>query len=971
MPSRTLAIALAAVITTTSHAHAQYFGRNKVQYDRFRFAILETAHFDIYYYEAERAAAELVAPMAERWYERLSTLLEHRFERRQPVILYASHGHFTQTSIVDGLREGIGGFTDHAAGRVVLPFAATLGETDHVLGHELVHAFQRDMLRERGRSLAQLPLWFTEGMAEQISVGRLDAHTQMWLRDAQEHGGLPSIAQLTDPRWFPYRYGQALWAFLESTYGPAVYRRALVSRAAGGGVGRLEAVTREKRDRLSRAWHAWVREMPKPTALDTGHRRERLIDRDHHGGRLNIGPALSPDGEHVVFLSERDGMAMDVYLARVEDGRVIRRLTSTARDAHFDSLQFLESAGAWDSAGARFALTTVRDGRPVLTVFAMPSGTETGLHVIPEVDQAFSPSWSPDGHRVVLSATRGGVSDLYIYDLDDGTLEQLTSDPVADLQPAWSPDGRTIVFVTDRFTSRPEQLTFAGSELARIDVESHAITRLGGWPGRKNIDPHWDRTGRHVYFVSDANGASNVYRIDVATAAIVPVTSVETGVSGITPLSPATSVSADGRTLVASVYSRGGVRLDRFTVGPSDVASAPVSHLPSPFVPSGRHPAVSPTSIAAEAFAPVERRPYTPTLSLVSIGQPYLSAGGGAFGSFLRAGASLSLSDVLNEHTLSSAVQVGRKLTDFAVQSAYINRHSRVNWGIVGGQVPALAGLSQSVSNTTGTGGAPVVVRQSDVLHTIHRQLSAVFSYPFSRALRLEWSVGADRVSFAHEVTTRTFSAASGEFQQEHRTRYDGRSATLFETGAALVSDTSVSGPLGPLLGQRYRLALSPSVGDIDVITTAVDYRRYWMPASPFTLAVRAQHVSRAGSGATDARLLPLVWTLRDLVRGYDVSDDLLRTRRYSAASMELRAPIPGVFRRELRYGAVPLEAFLFGDWGRFTTGVAGSDSPRTLGSAGIGTRVRVAGFVFEFAAARAFAERTGWRLALNFRPGF
>src|SRR5262249_38327393 len=151
--------------------------------------------------------------------------------RRQPIILYASHSHFAQTSIVPGsVPEGVGGFTDHLAGRVVLPFAAGLGETDHVLGHEIVHAFQRDILKKQGSSMAMLPLWFSEGMAEYLSVTTdaqgpnptLDANTRMWLRDASVQHHVPTLAQLRDPKFFPYRYGQAVWSFLAERYGTGV-----------------------------------------------------------------------------------------------------------------------------------------------------------------------------------------------------------------------------------------------------------------------------------------------------------------------------------------------------------------------------------------------------------------------------------------------------------------------------------------------------------------------------------------------------------------------------------------------------------------------------------------------------------------------------------------------------------------------------------------------------------------------------
>ena len=131
-----------------STAEAQYFGRNKVQYRDFKFEVLKTDHFDIYFYDEERAAAADVARMAERWYARLSVLLDHNLSSRQPLVLYASHAHFEQTNVVGGeIGEGTGGVTEGLKRRVVLPLTGALRETDHVLGHELVHAFQYDMAR--------------------------------------------------------------------------------------------------------------------------------------------------------------------------------------------------------------------------------------------------------------------------------------------------------------------------------------------------------------------------------------------------------------------------------------------------------------------------------------------------------------------------------------------------------------------------------------------------------------------------------------------------------------------------------------------------------------------------------------------------------------------------------------------------------------------------------------------------------
>src|SRR5262245_1061903 len=72
----TLILAALVIGVIPSASSAQYFGRNKVRYRDFDFKVLRTDHFDVYYYEEEREAAELAARMAERWYARISQVLD-------------------------------------------------------------------------------------------------------------------------------------------------------------------------------------------------------------------------------------------------------------------------------------------------------------------------------------------------------------------------------------------------------------------------------------------------------------------------------------------------------------------------------------------------------------------------------------------------------------------------------------------------------------------------------------------------------------------------------------------------------------------------------------------------------------------------------------------------------------------------------------------------------------------------------
>src|SRR5215210_79344 len=226
LPSLAVVLTL-LLIPAAALAQGGYFGRNKVQYRKFQFQVLKTEHFDIHFYPEEEAAARATARMAERWYARLSKLLTHELRGRQPLILYASAPHFWQTTALEGeMGEGTGGVTEAYKRRIVLPLAGPIQLTDHVLGHELVHAFQYDITNTNVSSgnggALNLPLWFIEGMAEYLSIGPVDAHTAMWMREAARREKLPDVDKLDDPRYFPYRYGHAFWAYVGGRYGDEV-----------------------------------------------------------------------------------------------------------------------------------------------------------------------------------------------------------------------------------------------------------------------------------------------------------------------------------------------------------------------------------------------------------------------------------------------------------------------------------------------------------------------------------------------------------------------------------------------------------------------------------------------------------------------------------------------------------------------------------------------------------------------------
>jgi hypothetical protein len=674
-----------------------------------------------------------------------------------------------------------------------------------------------------------------------------------------------------------------------------------------------------------------------------------------------------------VFLSERDRYSIDVFLADGATGRVRRRVLTTAGNPRVESVQFIDSAGAWSADGARFALAALGPGAPVLTILGMPAGDVEQERSFDELDQIFDPTWSPDGRQVAFSGLRGGTTDLYSLDLESGTLRRLTADAFSDRQPAWSPDGASIAFVSDRFTSSIDSVTFGRYRLARLDLDSGDVAEFPSVVGAKNIDPQWG-SADSLYFVADADGVSNVFRLDVQSGTVHQVTDLRNGVSGITALSPALSVAAGAKRLAYSVFTGGRYEIHTRPLTDGSAHAGAVSRPVSPAA------AVS-SDLDGTAHAFTTTR-YRGGLSLDGIGQPYLSAGGGALGGFFRAGVSISFSDLLEQRQAQTAVQVGARARDFAVQSTYIDRRSRWTWGVVGAQLPA----SFSSSRTYADGDPAVIARDVEAVRQTHRQGMALAAYPFSRSRRIELTGGLHAVAFDREIRTRRYARADGALIEESTASAPAaRGIVLAEAAAAAVYDTSVAGPTAPVLGRRSRFEVAPTFGDLSFVTVTADYRRYDMPVRPITVALRVQHVGRYGADAGDPRLLPLVWTIRDLVRGYSLREAAGRpcttaacdpltdfgTRRLFVGNIELRAPVLGPLGL-LKKGLVPVDAFLFADLGRFES-ASGSGTTRTnLRTIGAGARVNAAGFVFEVAAAHPYDRAgAGWTVAANIRPGF
>ena len=1009
-----MALSLACCVFS-GQVSAQYFGQNRVRYKPLNFKVLQTQHFDIYFYEEERNAAADTGRMAERWYARLSKFFGHQLSSRQPVVLYATPGDFRSTTVIPtDLGEGVGGVTEPLRRRVVMPLGGPVAETDHVLGHELVHAFQYDITNryqvgQGPMGIELMPLWFVEGMAEYVSLGPVDPNTAMWMRDAVAEKKLPRIRDLEDPQYFPYRWGQALWAYIGGRFGDEVIPQMLRSGGRGGNVeAAIQSALKIAADELSKDWQNALKEEYGPIVGETvpAAQAARTLISEKRGGELNVSPAVSPDGKQVIFFSSKSLFSIDLFLADGATGAIKRKLTRTAIDAHLDSLTFISSTGAWSHNGELFAFGAVVRGRPVLNVYDIARGGIARRIPLHQLGEIYTPTWSPDGRHIAFSALTAGFTDLYVVDVDSGNLRRLTDDVYADLQPAWSPDGSRIAFVTDRFGNDPVALDFGYYRLALIDPATGNIEAVHAFDKGKHINPQWWPDGKSLFYVSDRDGISNIYRLSMDDNQISQITNVQTGVTGITALSPAFSLSAKANHLVFSAFVKGNYSIFSIDSPTALAGSAPGTKLarldPATQPPHQRKSNVIAAMLGNPHFGlpPTQQfsvSAYKPRLELDYLAPPSIALGVSNFGTVVGGGTALYFSDLLNYHTLMVATETAsatdgshflRNLTGIA---AYENQRSRWDWGFIGGQIPFLTGAF--AQGLTTVNGEPAVVQQDILLWQIERDLGGTFSYPFSRAERLEFSAGYQNLSYAAESHTQVFSLSTGELLQEQTQDVPTPDPLHFGTAsAALVYDTSIFGGTSPVIGQRYRLELGGHTGSVSFSTLLADYRRYVHISRPLSLAGRLLHYGRYGGGANDTRLQDMFIGYPTLVRGYDPGSfsavecgpqasqtgacpvfDRLLGSRIAVGNAEIRLGLFGPLGVVSSRYAPPMEIAYFYDAGIAWRGISNDIPRRVVSSHGPTMRFNVLGF---FIAQLSYAHPNdrpfkNWVWQFSLTPGF
>ncbi len=928
---------LLVLLAWQSPGQADYFGKNKVKYKDFRWEKISSENFDIYYYQGGRQLAEVAAGMAEKAGARLSRNMGHKLRNRIPVIVYVSHNDFAQTNISQEIiDEGVGGFTTLFKNRVVVPFTGSYADFDHVLNHELVHAFMFDLFFGQSmesvfsrQSLMRLPLWFMEGMAEYESRG-WDYETEMIIKDLAVNQRLIPINQLDGygGSYFVYKEGQAIIKFIVDRYGRQKLSELLHMVKSTRNIDKAcEMLLGSNVEQLS---DLWLKDLHKRYWPYLAAKKElpevakQLTDHDvfKTGSYFNLAPSFSPQGDKIAYISDQNGRA-GIYVISGIDGHRIKHLVKGEQNALFEAMHLAWFRGGltWSPQGDRLA-------------FAAKSTTGDRLYVINswtgrviksfdfELDGIYYPSWSPNAEKIAFTGLKDGRSDLYLVDIADShqvafSLQRLTNDPFDDREAEWSPDGQQLVFVSDRPAGGElgsgESAEFGRYRLFRAEAKAfhpECLTPDEHLTSR----PSWSPKG--IAYTAVRQGVSNIYLISGDST--VQLTDVLSGCLQ-------SKWSRDGNKLVFIGYHKTGWNI--YTL------KNPLDRLPALAGQPACFWADPDTSwYLPRTYQLAQEQPerYQPTRAETKFSVDFAQ---GTFSyntlSGLGGQAEILVSDVMGNHQFYLLSDMVINLQNSDYQLTYFYRPRRWDYG---------ASYYQYHNY--------YLASNNDIIIEKVNGLQGIVSYPFNRYQRVDLMASLNRYSQEYYYYSRPDA-----------------SLTLVVPGAALVHDNVQWTYYGPRDGWRA-IALAEvshhGLGSgMDFVNYYADLRHYWPMTKRSNLALRLMGGLSTGA---EAQYFELGGPYT--IRGYDYNQ--LYGTRMAMGSLEMRVPfvdrvqmaIPPISFSGIR-GALFLDAGAA--WSDDRAFQAFQDSPGLLRlkdlRAGMGTGIRM--LVSPFAMKLDFAWKT------------
>jgi hypothetical protein len=511
-------------LSSFAQVNTVQFGKNRVQYKNFKWRYYQAPNFNVYFSDGGLNLAKYVVQVAEEELPGLERFVEYGMQRRANIIVYNSYNEYRQSNIgMDFDWQNSGGMTKLVNSKLVIYYTSDHNELRRQIREGIARVlvslllFGDDIGEFAGnQTLLDLPKWLTDGFisyaAQNWSTAQDDA-----LKNALLTSDYKNFYQFAFVQ--PDLAGQAFWYYIEERYGKEK-------------VNYLFYLARLYKN-LNHACMEMCKKKFKDVLADFMTLEQQKYYKDIRGrknipkGRVTVTQEVTPNLDYYHF--EANPNARNYTYAVVEfkkgkykvllyqnftDGKVLWKdgvmQQADERDPHYPML-------SWDPKGTRLVCVYNKDGHNSAFVYDNFARTITTHFDLDQFQQIQSVKYMFDNNTLLLSATKNGHSDIFLYKIKEKTTTQVTNDGFDDLDPTFVafPNKQGIIYASNRpsgnavstDTTLPSRNRY---NVFLVDLDGHQITQLT-YLKYGNASHPMPYNSSYFTFLTDENGISNRY----------------------------------------------------------------------------------------------------------------------------------------------------------------------------------------------------------------------------------------------------------------------------------------------------------------------------------------------------------------------------------------------------------------------------------------------------------------------------
>lgn len=504
------------------------FGKNRVQYKKISWKYYQTRNFNTYYHDGGLALGKFVAQIAEEEIASVEEFVEYGLQRRANIVVYNSFTEFKQSNIGIGIDwQNTGGVTKLVNNKMVVFYNGNLNELRIKIRQGIAQILVQNMLFgddlgefASNQALLDLPKWLTDGYVAYAGENwspKLDDQ----LKSALLSGKYKSFYQFAFAE--PQLAGHSFWRFIGEKYKKdnITYFLYLSRIYKSLNAASLKITKQKFKDLLQE-----FMQVEADKYLDDTRGRRNLPK-----GNVVAIEEKSPREDFYSFqanpIARNNSYAMvqykkGIYRVVFEDLSEKRKILLKSGILNYqDELNPNYPILAWDPKGSRLLVIYTEEGKIKMFIYDVVARIKINKQTIDDFQQIQDAKFMLDNNTLVMSAAKNGQSDIFVYKINEGTVDQITNDVYDDLDPSFAafPSKNGILFSSNRpsanavksDTAIPSRNNFnifmvdnwTKSEFRQISMLTKQQHGQARFPLQYNVN--------HFTFVSDANGIGNRY----------------------------------------------------------------------------------------------------------------------------------------------------------------------------------------------------------------------------------------------------------------------------------------------------------------------------------------------------------------------------------------------------------------------------------------------------------------------------